>query len=179
MMDSYLTGLRNQSAVEAQAIGTVKNELAQMEPYPKSHAKTRQDRGRSTTQAARLEDVFARHCTKASIVKKAVSGAAATVTGFAHLGHDPPNRVHPSDEHARPCSDERAQSDSRRSDRVLGADDEVLKNVLAAIGFKACEIGSYKALVTMAGVAGHRGAPFARRWPFRTRPAPDGALNAG
>ena len=32
--------------------------------------------------------------------------------------------------------------------------DEVLKNVLAAIGFKAYEIGSYKVLLTLAEAAG-------------------------
>ena len=36
------------------------------------------------------------------------------------------------------------------------AGDEVLKNVLAAIGYKAYEIGSYKALLTMAEAAGAR-----------------------
>ena len=32
----------------------------------------------------------------------------------------------------------------------------MLKNVLAAVGFKAYEIGSYKALITMAEAAGAR-----------------------
>ncbi len=36
----------------------------------------------------------------------------------------------------------------------MTADDEVLKNVLAAIGFKAYEISSYKMLITLAGAAG-------------------------
>jgi len=36
----------------------------------------------------------------------------------------------------------------------VAADDEVVKNVLAAIGFKAYEIGSYKALITAAKLAG-------------------------
>ncbi|KAB0682810.1 DUF892 family protein [Aureimonas leprariae] len=35
-----------------------------------------------------------------------------------------------------------------------GSDDDVLKNVLAAIGYKAYEIGSYKALVVLAEAAG-------------------------
>ncbi len=34
------------------------------------------------------------------------------------------------------------------------ASDEVLKNVLAAVGFKAYEIGSYKVLITLAEAAG-------------------------
>ncbi len=120
VMDVYLTGLRNQHAVETQAIGTVKNELSRMEPYPELHAKMQQEMERSTTQAARLDSLLEKHGTSKSIAKEAVTGAVATVAGFAHLG----------------------------------ADDEVLKNVLAAIGFKAYEISSYKVLLTLAEAAG-------------------------
>ena len=119
-MDVYLTGLRNQHSVETQAIGTVKNELDRMEPYPELHAKMAEERQRSTTQAARLDDLLARHGTKASLTKEAVAGSVATVAGFVHMT----------------------------------ADDEVLKNVLAAIGFKAYEISSYEMLITLAGAAG-------------------------
>ena len=123
VMDVYLTGLRNQHAVETQAIGTVKNELSRMEPYPELHAKMQQEMERSTTQAARLDDLLAKHGTKASLAKEAVTGTVATVAGFVHAG----------------------------------ASDEVLKNVLAAIGFKAYEIGSYKVLLTLADAAGATG----------------------
>ena len=119
-MDVYLTGLRNQHAVETQAIGTVKNELSRMEPYPELHARMQQERERSTTQAARLDHLLAAHGTSASLAKEAVTGAVATVAGFAHAA----------------------------------AGDEVLKNVLAAVGFKAYEIGSYKVLVALAEAAG-------------------------
>jgi len=119
-MDVYLTGLRNQHAVETQAIGTVKNELSRMKPYPDLHAKMQQEMERSTTQAARLDGLMAKHGTKASLAKEAVAGAVATVAGFAHVW----------------------------------AGDEVLKNVLAAIGFKAYEISSYKVLLTLAEAAG-------------------------
>ena len=120
VMDVYLTGLRNQHAVETQAIGTIQNELPRMEPYPELHAKMREDKERSTTQAARLDTLLARHGTSKSLAKEAVTGAVATVAGFAHVG----------------------------------ASDEVLKNVLAAVGFKAYEIGSYKVLITLAEAAG-------------------------
>ena len=119
-MDVYVTGLRNQHAVETQAIGTIKNELSRMEPYPDLHARMQDERERSTEQAARLDRLLAKHGTKASLAKEAVAGAVATVTGFAHMP----------------------------------AGDEVLKNVLAAIGFKAFEIGSYKALLILAEAAG-------------------------
>ena len=120
VMDVYLTGLRNQHAVETQAIGTVKNELSRMEPYPDLHAKMQQEMERSTTQAARLDKLLEKHGTSASVTKELVTGAVATVAGFAHVG----------------------------------ADDELLKNVLAAVGFKAYEIGSYKVLLTLAEAAG-------------------------
>ena len=120
VMDIYVTGLRNQHAVETQAIGTIQNELPRMQPYPELHAKMQQEKDRSITQAARLDDLLAKHGTSKSAIKEVVTGAVATVAGFAHVG----------------------------------ADDEVLKNVLAAIGFKAYEISSYKVLLTMADAAG-------------------------
>ena len=119
-METYLTGLRNQHAVETQAIGTIQNELSRMEPYPDLHAKMRQEKERSTTQAARLDELLAKHGTSKSAAKEVVTGAVATVAGFVHAG----------------------------------APDEVLKNVLAAIGFKAYEIASYKVLLTLADAAG-------------------------
>ncbi len=122
-MKAYLTGLRNQHAVETQAIGTIQNQLGRMEPYPDLHAKMQEDKERSTTQAGRLDVLLAKHGTSKSMAKEAVTGAVATVAGFAHMG----------------------------------AGDEVLKNVLAAVGFKAYEIGSYKVLLTLAEAAGANG----------------------
>lgn len=122
-MDVYLTGLRNQHAVETQAIGTIQNELGRMEPYPELHAKMQEDKQRSETQAARLDELLAKHGTSKSVVKEAVTGTVATVAGFVHAG----------------------------------SSDEVLKNVLAAVGYKAYEIGSYKVLLTLADAAGASG----------------------
>ena len=116
----YLTGLRNQHAVETQAIGTIQNQLPRMTAYPDLHAQMQADHARSTEQAARLDSLLARHGSKASLAKEAVTGTVATVAGFAHSL----------------------------------ASDEVLKDVLAAVGFKAYEIGSYKVLITLAQAAG-------------------------
>ncbi|MGI4953703.1 MAG: DUF892 family protein [Janthinobacterium lividum] len=118
--DLYLTGLRNQHAVETQAIGTIQNELPRMKAYPELHAKMQADKERSTEQAARLDRLLAAHGTSASVAKEAVTGAVATVAGFMHTF----------------------------------ASDEVLKNVLAAVGYKAYEIGSYKVLIALAQAAG-------------------------
>ena len=116
----YLTGLRNQHAVETQAIGTVQNELPRMKAYPELHSQMQMEKDRSTEQAARLDRLLAKHDTKAALAKEAVTGTVATVAGFAHSF----------------------------------ASDEVLKDVLAAIGFKAYEIGAYKVLVTLAQAVG-------------------------
>ncbi len=118
--DVYLTGLRNQHAVETQAIGTIKNELSRMEPYPELHARMEQERARSTEQAARLDKLLAKHGAAANPLKEAVTGSVATVAGFVHAF----------------------------------AGDEVVKNMLAAVGYKAYEIGSYKVLVTLATACG-------------------------
>ena len=122
-MSLYLTGLKNQHAVETQAIGTIQNELPRMTAYPELHAKMQEDHTRSTEQAARLDKLLAAHGTSAALAKEAVTGTVATVAGFVHAL----------------------------------ASDEVLKDVLAAIGFKAYEIASYKVLVTLAAAAGAPG----------------------
>ncbi|MDX7951694.1 DUF892 family protein [Lichenihabitans sp. Uapishka_5] len=119
----YLTGLRNQHAVETQAIGTLQNEISYTKAYPDLHARMQADKERSTTQAARLDALLEKHGSRKSLAKEAVAGAVATIAGFAHVG----------------------------------SDDDVLKNVLAAIGFKAYEIASYKALIALAGAAGASG----------------------
>lgn len=120
VMEIYLTGLRNQHAVETQAIGTIQNELPRMKEYPELHSKMQDDKERSTQQAARLDDLLEKHGSKKSLAKEAVTGLVATVAGFAHAT----------------------------------SGDDVLKNVLAAVGFKAYEIGSYKVLLTLADAAG-------------------------
>ncbi len=119
-MTIYLTGLRNQHAVETQAIGTIQNELPRMKAYPDLHAMMQADKARSTEQAARLDRLLSKHGTSKSAAKEAVTGAVATVAGFAHSM----------------------------------ASDEVLKDVLAAVGYKAYEIGSYKVLITLAQAVG-------------------------
>ena len=119
-MNVYLTGLRNQHAVETQAIGTIQNEMPRMTSYPDLHAQMQRDKDRSTEQAARLDRLLAKHGTKASLAKEAVTGTVATVAGFVHAM----------------------------------ASDEVLKDVLAAVGYKAYEIGSYKVLIALAQAAG-------------------------
>lgn len=116
----YAAGLRNQHAVETQAIGTLQNQIPRMDAYPELQNRMREDKDRSEQQAARLDQLLGQKGTTKSLLKEAVAGTVATVAGFVHAT----------------------------------ASDEVLKNVLAAIGFKAYEIASYKALIALAGASG-------------------------
>ena len=93
-LDVYVTGLRNQHAVETQAIGTLQNEMTYTKSYPELHARMQADKDRSTAQAARLDDLLQRHGTSKSLVKEAVGGAVATVAGFAQIG--PPSVTRPT-----------------------------------------------------------------------------------
>jgi ferritin-like metal-binding protein YciE len=119
----YLTGLRNQHAVETQAIETIERELDRMEGYPELHARMQQEIARSRTQQAGLEALLSKHGTSPSATKETVTSVAGKVAGLAHLP----------------------------------ASDEVIKNLLAAVGYKAYEVASYKALITMAQAAGAAG----------------------
>ena len=116
----YLTGLRNQHAVEGQAVETIEGQLSRMEPYPQLHARMKQEIERSKTQATRLEGLLSKHGTSASAAKETVTSIVGKVSGVVHMT----------------------------------APDEVIKNVLAAIGFKAYEIASYKTLMATAEFAG-------------------------
>ena len=119
----YLTGLRNQHAVEGQAIETIEGQLGRMKEYPELHARMQTELNQTQGQAQRLEMLLKQHGTDASATKEAVTSVVGKVSGLVHVT----------------------------------ATDEVLKNVLAAIGFKAYEIASYKMLMTLAEAAGASG----------------------
>ena len=121
--DYYITGLRNQHAVESQAVSTIKAQLGRMEAYPELHSRMQQDMARSEQQGERLEQLLTRHGTSASGAKEAVTTLVGKVSGVLHAG----------------------------------SDDDMIKNLLAAIGFKAYEIASYKLLITLANAAGAAG----------------------
>lgn len=115
----YLTGLRNQHAVEGQAVETIERELSRMEAYSVLHARMQQEIKRSQAQAARLETLLAKHDSSVSATKETVTSLVGKVSGVVHMT----------------------------------SDDEVVKNLLAAIGFKAYEIASYKTLIETAKLA--------------------------
>ena len=118
--DYYLTGLRNQHAVEGQAAETIQGQIGRMADYPELHARMQMELEQTRGQAQRLETLLKQHGTDTSTTKEAVTSVIGKVSGLVHMT----------------------------------ATDEVLKNVLAAIGFKAYEIASYKVLLTLADAAG-------------------------
>ncbi|MBE7210186.1 MAG: ferritin-like domain-containing protein [Gluconacetobacter diazotrophicus] len=118
--DYYVTGLRNQHAVEKQAIETIERQLGRMEPFPELHARMSTELSRTQGQRDRLEQLLAKYDSKPSALKSAVTSAVGSVSGLVHVA----------------------------------SEDEVVKNVLAAIGFKAYEIAAYKVLATLAEKAG-------------------------
>ena len=77
LKELYLTGLRNQHAVETQAIGTIQNEMPRMKDYPEFQARMQQDKDRSVSQAARLDQLLEKHGTTKSAVKEIVTGTVA------------------------------------------------------------------------------------------------------
>ncbi len=119
----YLTGLRNQHAVEGQAVETIERQLGRMKDYPELHARMEKELDQTRGQAARLETLLKQHGTDVSTTKETVTNIVGKVSGLVHMT----------------------------------ATDEVLKNVLAAIGFKAYEISSYKLLMVLAEAAGASG----------------------
>ena len=121
--DYYLTGLRNQHAVEGQAAETIQGQIGRMADYPELHARMQMELEQTRGQAQRLETLLKQHGTDTSTTKEAVTSVIGKVSGLVHMT----------------------------------ATDEVLKNVLAAIGFKAYEIASYKMLMTLAEAAGAAG----------------------
>ena len=55
----FVQGLRNQHAVEMQAIATIEKQLGRYDNYADLHARMQQDLTNSKTQAARLENCLA------------------------------------------------------------------------------------------------------------------------
>ena len=66
----FIQGLRNQHAVEMQAIATIEKQLGRYDNYADLHARMQQDLTNSKTQAARLEKLLSHHGTSASGTKE-------------------------------------------------------------------------------------------------------------
>jgi ferritin-like metal-binding protein YciE len=80
----YLTGLRNQHAVENQAIELLERQVGRLENYPEMEERMRRHIEESHEQAHRLEDLLSQYDTSHSSVKDA---AMSLVGNMAALGH--------------------------------------------------------------------------------------------
>lgn len=82
----YIVGLRNQHAVENQAIELLERQIGRLKNYPEMEARMRQHVEESRAQARRLEDLLARHDTSHSGLKDTMM---SLVGNLAALGHTP------------------------------------------------------------------------------------------
>lgn len=82
--DIYIVGLRNQHAVENQAVELLERQVGRLENYPEMEERMRCHIDESREQARRLEDLLAQHDTSHSSLKDTVM---SMVGNFAALGH--------------------------------------------------------------------------------------------
>jgi ferritin-like metal-binding protein YciE len=82
--DVYITGLRNQHAVENQAIELLERQVGRLENYPEMADRMRQHIEESRQQALRLEDLLSQHDTSHSAMKDTMM---SLVGNMAALGH--------------------------------------------------------------------------------------------
>jgi len=84
--DVYIVGLRNQHAVENQAIELLERQLGRLENYPLMAERIRQHIEESREQARRLEELLGQHGTSHSAFKDTVM---SLVGNLAAIGHTP------------------------------------------------------------------------------------------
>jgi len=82
--ETYLAGLRNQHAVENQAIELLERQVGRLENYPEMEARMRQHIEESQEQARRLEELLAEHDTSHSTVKDTVMSLVGNVAAIGH-----------------------------------------------------------------------------------------------
>ncbi|HET8995449.1 MAG TPA: ferritin-like domain-containing protein [Acetobacteraceae bacterium] len=82
----YLTGLRNQHAVEHQAIELLERQIGRLEHYPEMEARMRQHLEESREQARRIEDLLSGLGSSHSSLKDT---AMSLVGNLMAIGHTP------------------------------------------------------------------------------------------
>jgi ferritin-like metal-binding protein YciE len=82
--DIYIVGLRNQHAVENQAIELLERQAGRLENYPEMRDRMHRHIEESREQARRLEELLARHDTRQSALKDTMM---SMVGNLAALGH--------------------------------------------------------------------------------------------
>ena len=82
--DVYVTGLRNQHAVEEQAVSLLQRQVERLENYPEMEARMRQHIEESRAQAQRLEELLAEFGSSHSGVKDAMMSFVGNMAAMTH-----------------------------------------------------------------------------------------------
>ena len=80
----YITGLRNQHAVENQAVELLERQIGRLENYPEMSARMRQHVTESQEQARRLEELLAQYGTSESGLKDTFMSFMGNMAALAH-----------------------------------------------------------------------------------------------
>lgn len=80
----YLTGLRNQHAVENQAIELLERQVGRLENYPEMTERMRQHIEESREQARRIEELLSRYDTSHSSFKDTVMSFVGNMAAMGH-----------------------------------------------------------------------------------------------
>ena len=83
-MDLFLTGLRNQHAVENQAVQLLSRQVERLESYPEMEARMRQHIDESKIQAQRIEEILGKLGTSHSALKDAGMSFMGNMAALAH-----------------------------------------------------------------------------------------------
>lgn len=84
IQETYVTGLRNQHAVENQAIELLERQVGRLENYPEMEARMRQHIEESREQARRLEDLLSHFATSHSTLKDTMMSVVGNMAALAH-----------------------------------------------------------------------------------------------
>jgi len=83
--DIYITGLRNQHAVENQAIELLERQVGRLENYPEMVDRMQAHIQESQAQAQRLEEILQRLDSSHSSLKDTVMSMAGNMAAMAHM----------------------------------------------------------------------------------------------
>ena len=83
-MELYVTGLKNQHAVETQAVQLLSRQVERLENYPEMEARMRQHIDESKVQAERIEQLLQTVGSSHSAIKDAGMGLVGNMAALAH-----------------------------------------------------------------------------------------------
>ena len=84
IQETYITGLRNQHAVENQAIELLERQVGRLENYPEMAARMRQHIEESHEQARRIEELLSHFATSHSSLKDTMMSAVGNMAALVH-----------------------------------------------------------------------------------------------